>query len=61
MRVDVPYLIAEAKATAGSLLKGYSDPKVEQAARRQKVYIQNDRFNTQRSNTRRAYGRHKSY
>lgn len=52
-----PYLLAEAKSTAMSILKGYSDPKVEQAARRQKNYIQNQRHNTKRANNWSNYGR----
>jgi hypothetical protein len=52
-----PYLLAEAKSTAMSLLKGQSDPKIEQAARRQKNYIQNDMFRTRKSNSLVAYGR----
>lgn len=52
-----PYLIAEAKSTAMSLLKGGSDPKVEQNARRQKSYRQNDMYKTKRENQRPKYGR----
>lgn len=52
-----PYLIAEAKSTAMSLLKGGSDPKVEQAARRQKSYLQNDMYRTVQPNKRPNYGR----
>lgn len=52
-----PYLLAESKSTAMSILKGFSDPKVEQAARRQKSYIQNQRYNTKRSNKWSNYGR----
>lgn len=56
--VMFPYLIAEAKSTAMSLLKGSSDPKIEQAARRQKNYIQNDKFRTQKEPQRLSnYGR----
>ena len=55
--VYFPYLLAEAKSTAMSLLKGASDPKVEQAARRQKSYIQNDRYNTTRPVSWNTYGR----
>lgn len=51
------YFINEAKSTAQSLLKGGSDPKVEQAARRQKTWKQNDRYNTKRGNNRNDYGR----
>lgn len=52
-----PYLINESKSVAMSLLKGGSDPKVEQAARRQKSYIQNDMYKTTRPNKRPNYGR----
>jgi len=52
-----PMLLAEATSTAQSLLKGGSDPKVEQAARRQKSYIQNDLYRTVRANKRPLYGR----
>lgn len=52
-----PYLIAEAKSVAMSLFKGGSDPKIEQAARRQKSYMQNDRYKTVRENVRNNYGR----
>lgn len=41
-----PYLLAESTSTAQSLLKGGSDPKIEQAARRQKSWIQNDLYKT---------------
>ena len=53
-----PYLIAESKSTAMSLLKGGSDPKIEQAARRQKSYMQNDMYRTKMENKRPNYGRH---
>lgn len=52
-----PYLLAEAKSTAMSLLKGGSDPKIEQAARRQKAYVQNDMYRTARAPQRPKYGR----
>jgi len=52
-----PYLIAESKSTAMSLLKGQSDPKIEQAARRQKAYVQNDMYRTQKEPQRPKYGR----
>lgn len=52
-----PLLIAESTSMAQSLLKGGSDPKVEQAARRQKSYIQNDLYRTVRENKRPLYGR----
>jgi hypothetical protein len=52
-----PLLLAEATSMSQSLLKGGSDPKTEQAARRQKSYHQNDLFRTKRGNTRVDYGR----
>lgn len=52
-----PYLIAEAKSAAGSLLKGFSDPKVEQAARRQKSFLQANKHNSSRGNKWSNYGR----
>lgn len=52
-----PYLLAESKSTAMSLLVGGSDPKIEQQARRQKSYIQNDRYRTQQANKWSHYGR----
>ncbi len=54
----LPYLIAEAKSTCFSLFKSGSDPKVEQAARRLKSYVQNDMYRTKRENKRPHYGRH---
>ncbi len=55
--VMFPHLIAEAKSTAFSILKGGVDQKIEQAARRQKSYIQNDKYKTVRGNTWNDYGR----
>jgi hypothetical protein len=52
-----PYLIAEAKSVCFSLFKGGPDPKVDQAARRQKSYVQNDMYKTVRENKRPKYGR----
>jgi len=52
-----PYFLAEAKSTAMSLLKGGSDPKVEQAARRQKAFMQNDMYRTKRPNHWSNFGR----
>lgn len=52
-----PYLKAEAKSTAMSLLKGGADAKVEQAARRLKNFIQNDRFKYGTRNPLSRYGR----
>lgn len=54
----MPLLLAEAKSTCFSLFKGGSDPKVEQAARRLKSYVQNDMHKTKRANKRPYYGRH---
>lgn len=52
-----PYLIQEAKSRAFSLFKGQPDSKTEQAARRQKVYVQNDRYRLQAPSKKRNYGR----
>lgn len=52
-----PYFIAEAKSSCMSLLKGGSDPKVEQAARRHKSFMQNDLFHTKRPNKWSNFGR----
>lgn len=52
-----PYLLAESKSVAFSLLHGGSDPKVEQAARRQKSHIQNDKYNTIQYRKLSNYGR----
>ena len=55
--VMFPYLIAESKSMAFDLLKGGATAKVEQAARRQKSYVQNDMFRTKRENVLNDYGR----
>lgn len=52
-----PMLLAEAKSVCFSLFKSGSDPKVEQAARRLKSYVQNDQYKTIRENKRPKYGR----
>lgn len=52
-----PYLLAEAKSACFSMFKSGSDPKVEQAARRQKSYIQNDIYRNKRANKRPMYGK----
>lgn len=52
-----PYLLAESKSVCFSIFKSGSDPKVEQAARRLKNGIQNDRFKSKQGNTRNFYGR----
>jgi len=52
-----PYLLAEAKSACFSLFKAGSDPKVEQAARRLKSFVQNDQYKTRKANVRNLYGR----
>lgn len=52
-----PLLINESKSVAMSILKGAPDPKVEQAARRQRSRIQNDLYNTVRKRSLSSYGR----
>lgn len=52
-----PYLLAEAKSACFSMFKSGSDPKVEQAARRLKSYVQNDKHRNKRENVRPQYGR----
>lgn len=54
----LPYLLAEAKSTCFSLFKSGSDPKVEQAARRLKSFVQNDMYKTKMPFKRPHYGRH---
>lgn len=56
--VMFPYLLAEAKSTAMSLFKTGSDPKIEQTARRQKVYVQNDLHRLNVGRPKNNYGRH---
>lgn len=53
----MPYLLAESKSVCFSLFKSGSDPKVEQAARRLKSFVQNDMYKTKRANKRPHYGR----
>ncbi len=55
--VVFPYLLAESKSVCFSIFKSGSDPKIEQASRRLKSGIQNDRFKTKRENIRNFYGR----
>jgi hypothetical protein len=55
--VFFPYLINESKSVAFSVLKGGPDPKIEQAAKRQKSYIQNNRHRTQQNVAWSVYGR----
>lgn len=52
----MPLLLAEAKSTCMSLFKGGPDPKIDQAARRLKSYVQNDQYKT-RVKARNQYGR----
>ena len=52
-----PYLIAESKSTCFSLFKNGVDQKIEQAARRQKSYVQNDMHRLKQANKRPTYGR----
>lgn len=54
-----PYLIAEAKSRSFSILHKTLDQKVEQVARRHKSFIQKEkyRFDPQKPNDRRSYGR----
>ena len=55
--VMFPYFLAEAKSTAMSLFKTGTDPKIEQVARRQKVYVQNDKYKVNRGSPHNNYGR----
>lgn len=52
-----PYLLSESKSVSMSVYKGASDPKIEQAARRNKSYIQNDRMRVGEINNWSQYGR----
>jgi len=52
-----PYLLAESKSLAHSLLLKTLDQKVEQMARRQKNFIQNDKMRIGSKNGRPNYGR----
>jgi len=52
-----PLLIQESKSRAFSTLKGGVDQKIEQAARRQKVYVQNDKRKLGLYSKLRNYGR----
>lgn len=54
-----PYLLAEAKSTCFSIFKSGSDPKIEQAARRLKAYVQNDMHRTKLQPQRPYYGRNR--
>lgn len=53
----MPYFLAESKSACFSLFKGGPDPKVEQAARRLKSFVQNDMYKTNRANKKPNYGR----
>ena len=52
-----PYLLAESKSVCFSVFKSGSDPKIEQAARRLKAFVQDDRYKTKQANRRNFYGR----
>jgi hypothetical protein len=52
-----PYLIQEAKSRAFSVMKGAVDQKTEQAARRAKVFVQNDQRRVKVESKLRNYGR----
>lgn len=52
-----PLLMAEAKSTYMDIHKGGSVSKVEQSARRQKAYIQNDKHRTKQTFRLSSYGR----
>lgn len=52
-----PYLLAESKSVSFSLLAGGADQKIEQQARRQKSYLQNDKYRSRRPNKWSPYGR----
>lgn len=52
------YLIAEARSRFFDWYKGGTTTKAEQAARRNKVHIRNDRYRSKRPNNWSNYGRH---
>lgn len=52
-----PYLIRESTSRSFSGFKGGPDPKIEQAARRQKIHVQNDKRRTKALDKKRDYGR----
>ena len=56
-KVLFPYLLAEPKSTCFSLFKSGVDQKIEQAARRQKSYMQSDMYRVKKENKRPYYGR----
>ncbi len=51
------YLLKEATARCFDLYKGGVTPKLEQSVKRVKNHLRNDRFRTERPNTRNDYGR----
>lgn len=55
--VYFPMLIAEAKSMSAEIMKGATSAKLEQAARRQRSYIQNDKYRTKQGTTLNDYGR----
>lgn len=55
--VMFPYLLAESKSVCFSIYKSGSDPKIEQAARRLKAFVQDDKYKTRQPNKRNLYGR----
>lgn len=52
-----PYLFMETVTMCASVFKGENSPKLEQAARRLKSYIQNDQYRTKRETRPNGYGR----
>lgn len=52
-----PLLLNESKSVSLSLLKGGPDPKVDQAARRQRARVQDNKYNTTRTRGLSKYGR----
>lgn len=50
-------LVNEAKTTAHAVINKQVNPKIEQIARKQKVFSQNDRHRIQLGNRRNSYGR----
>mgnify|MGYP001157864718 FL=1 len=52
-----PYLINESKSVCFSIFKGGADPKIEQATKRQKNYVQNDMHKQIKASKRNRYGR----
>lgn len=52
-----PYLIAESKSRAMDIYKGGTTPKIDQAARRNMISVQNKKHRTSRGNRFNDYGR----